>query len=152
MTTIDGIASVSARAFTRSCSVGIRIDAPPERIWQLLTDADGFPGWNSTVRSITGRIAPGERLQIRVPYSERTFKVRVSRFEPSHSMIWSDGTAPFFTGVRTYTLTPAGGGTNFAMTEVLSGLMLPLVGRSLPDFKPVFERYASDLVAAAERS
>jgi hypothetical protein len=30
--------------------------------------------------------------------------------------------------------------------------MLPLVGRSLPDFKPIFERYASDLKIEAEGS
>jgi len=38
------------------------------------------------------------------------------------------------------------------MEERFSGLMLPLVGRSLPDFKPIFERYASDLKNEAERS
>ena len=33
------------------------IAAPPERIWALLTDAAGFPVWNSTVTSLKGRIA-----------------------------------------------------------------------------------------------
>jgi hypothetical protein len=36
------------------------------------------------------------------------------------------------------------------MTEVLSGLMLPLARKSLPDFAPVFETYAADLKRAAE--
>jgi hypothetical protein len=37
------------------------------------------------------------------------------------------------------------------MEERFSGLMLPLVKRSLPDFEPIFERYADDLKKEAER-
>ena len=43
------------------------------------------------------------------------------------------------------------GSTDFVMQEHFSGLMLPLVKRSLPDFRPVFERYAGDLQREAER-
>ena len=37
------------------------------------------------------------------------------------------------------------------MDEVFSGLMLPLIRSSLPDFAPIFERYALDLQAEAEQ-
>jgi hypothetical protein len=68
-------------------------------------------------------------------------------------MVWSDGRAPMFTGVRTFTLTPkADGSTDFSMAEVYSGLMLPMIARSLPDFGPTFEQYASDLKREAEQS
>ncbi len=67
-------------------------------------------------------------------------------------MIWSDGFAPMFKGVRTFTLASAGDGvTEFSMVEVFSGLMLPMIKGSLPDFGPIFEQYAADLKAAAER-
>ena len=50
-----------------------------------------------------------------------------------------------------FTLTPnADGSTEFAMTEEFSGLMLPMIKGSLPDFAPVFETYAADLKCAAE--
>ena len=56
-----------------------------------------------------------------------------------------------FTGVRTFELKPrSDGSTNFVMEERFSGLMLPLVKGSMPDFGPVFEQYASDLKRAAE--
>jgi hypothetical protein len=54
--------------------------------------------------------------------------------------------------VRSYTLTPKDGGVEFAMVEVFSGLMLPLIKKSLPDFAPAFEQYAADLKREAERS
>jgi hypothetical protein len=53
--------------------------------------------------------------------------------------------------VRTFTLTPKGdGSTEFAMKEEFSGLMLPMIKGSLPDFAPIFEAYAEDLKRAAE--
>ncbi|MFN0148996.1 MAG: SRPBCC family protein [Dehalococcoidia bacterium] len=149
----DGAATKTRSAFSASCAVSIRIAAPPERVWELLTDAAAFPRWNSTVTSIDGSIRPGETLSIRVPISERTFKVSVTTFDPPKTMVWSDGRAPMFTGVRTYTLSPNGDATTtFAMREVFSGLMLPLIARTLPDFKPVFEQYALDLKNEAERT
>ena len=42
--------------------------------------------------------------------------------------------------------------TRFEMIEVFSGLALPWRHRGLPDFKPIFERYAVDLKAEAESS
>jgi len=38
------------------------------------------------------------------------------------------------------------------MTEVFSGVMFPLIKKSLPDFGPAFETYAADLKRAAEGS
>jgi hypothetical protein len=38
------------------------------------------------------------------------------------------------------------------MDERFSGLMLPLVKGSMPDFGPVFARFATDLKREAERA
>ena len=68
-------------------------------------------------------------------------------------MVWRDGAAPMFTGVRTFTLAPAAdGATTFAMAEVYSGLMLPMISGSLPDFRQTFEQYFADLKNEAERT
>jgi hypothetical protein len=66
-------------------------------------------------------------------------------------MIWSDGFAPMFKGVRTFELTPRNdGSTDFTMQEQFSGLMLPLAKKAMPDFGPIFARYANDLKKEAE--
>jgi hypothetical protein len=128
------------------------IQAPADQIWPLLTDAAQFPAWNSAVTRIEGTIALGERLALQVPLApNRTFKPKVTRFEPLQAMEWSDGFAPMFRGVRTFTLTPkAGGVTEFAMSEAFSGIMLPMIKGSLPDFRASFDTYAADLKRAAE--
>ncbi|MBL8163622.1 MAG: SRPBCC domain-containing protein [Anaerolineae bacterium] len=148
----DGKASKSKSLFRMECAVSVSIKASPETIWRLLTDSREFARWNSSVVSLDGRIALGETIQLKVDYApSRTFKLRVSEFVPNARMVWRDGSAPMFQGVRTYTLTPRGdGSTEFSMVEVLSGLLLPMIGGSLPDFAPPFERYAADLKKAAE--
>ena len=74
-----------------------------------------------------------------------------SQIEPEVRMVWSDGVAPMFKGERTFTLLAREDGTtDFAMVEVFAGMMLPMIKGSLPDFAPVFERYAGDLKREAE--
>ena len=147
-------ATKTERAFHMECAISATIAARPETIWALLTDAAGFPRWNSTVTRIDGSIAEGQTLTLLVPTAPgRTFKPKVTGVVAGRSMVWSDGMAPFFRGVRTFTLTPnTDGTTQFAMTEAFSGVMLPIIKGSLPDFAPVFEAYATDLKREAEGS
>jgi uncharacterized protein YndB with AHSA1/START domain len=142
----------TSSTFRMDIQVSTTIQASTDRVWALLTDAAGFPSWNSTVTSIEGDIKEGGALAMRVPVAgERVFKAKVSNVVPGRSMTWSDGMAPMFKGVRTFTLTPNGdGSTVFQMKEEFSGLMLPMIKGSLPDFVPVFETYADDLKRAAE--
>ena len=152
MTTETPKATTASTTFKLDYAVRATIAAPPEKLWSLLTDAPGFAKWNSTVTKIEGQIADGQTLAITVPSAPgRTFKPRVSNVEAGRSMVWSDGFAPMFKGVRTFTLTPnADGTTEFAMREEYSGLMLPMIRGSLPDFAPIFETYAADLKRAGE--
>ena len=152
--TLRGTATKRVGAFRMDCSIRCDIYAKPDRIWALLTNAERFPSWNSTVTSLKGDIELGQRLELRVPLDpKRTFRPRVTRLEKDREMEWSDGIAPMFKGVRRFRLTPKDDGvTEFEMTEVFSGVMLPLIKGSLPDFGPAFEAYAADLKRAAEGS
>lgn len=152
--TADGRARKKAETFRMECGVSINIQAQPEKIWSLLTSAAEFPKWNSTVESIEGQIALGQKIRLRVPIApKRVFKLSVSAFEPARRMVWQDGAAPMFKGVRTFTLSPReNGAVDFSMVEVFSGLMLPLIRGALPDFAPSFEQYAADLKRAAEQN
>ena len=141
----------TAGAFSLLCRVEASIRATPEVVWAILTDAKNFPRWNTTVTAIEGEIREGQQLRIHVPGTDRTFTPRVTDVAPSERMTWTGGFAPLFKGVRTFTIRRGNEGTtNFAMEERFSGLMLPLVKKSLPDFEPIFERYAGDLKREAE--
>jgi len=148
----ESLSKKTTSTFRMEVRVRINIHASPAKIWALLTHAADFPRWNSTVTSIAGNIVEGAKLELRVPISDRTFSPRVTELVPQARMVWSDGMAPMFKGERTFTLTPReDGSTDFEMVEVFSGVLLPVIKRSLPDFAPVFDRYALDLKQEAER-
>ena len=141
----------SRSLFSMSCGVELNIRVPAARIWSLLTEAKDFHRWNSTVTRVEGQIREGEKLRIHVPGTDRTFAPTVSDVVPDERMTWTGGFSPVFKGVRTFKLRRCGdGSTDFAMEEHFWGLLLPLVRGSMPDFGPVFERYANDLKQEAE--
>lgn len=140
-------------ALSLTCGVAVNIRAPAARVWTILTDAQDFPRWNSTVTRIDGRIRDGEKLRLHAPGTTRTFSPTVSDVLPARHMAWTGGVGPLFKGVRTFDLTPKDdGSTDFTMVERFSGLMIPLVQRSLPDFGPIFAAFAGDLKREAERA
>ena len=153
MTDHAPIAATASRSmFRRECAVTAEIAASPERIWQLITDAADMVRWNSTLTSMAGTIALGGTVRMEVPEAPgRVFEIEVTTFTPPREMVWTQGNPIMFRGVRTYRLTPlAAGITRFEMLEVFSGLVLPMAASRLPDFRPIFERYAADLRAEAE--
>lgn len=129
------------------------IRASAETIWQIITDAPSYPSWEPSVERFEGTIGPEQRF---VAYSKLTpgrgFPIKVTVFEPPKRMVWLGGMPlGLFKGERTFTLTPRGEGTvDFTMREEFSGLLLPLIGRSLPDMTAVFEGFVAGLKARAE--
>ena len=130
------------------------IQAPPDRIWAILTDAPGYSRWDSSVIRIEGTIAPGNTIKVISSVNpNRAFPVKVTEFEPGRLMRWTGGMPlGLFKGVRTFSLTPNGGTTRFHMREEFTGPMLPLIWRSMPDFQPSFDKFARGLKARVEGS
>jgi hypothetical protein len=137
----------------KNFATSIAIQARTETIWSLLTDAAGYPTWNSTVNKVEGQIAPGGQVTVHAKAAAgRAFPLTVAAFEPSRRMVWAGGMPlGLFTGTRTYTLTPSNdGNVEFAMREEFSGLLAPLITRSIPDLQPAFDTFAADLKRQAE--
>jgi uncharacterized protein YndB with AHSA1/START domain len=99
------------RAFTMVCGVEVNVLANAGILWRLLTDAEGFPRWNSTVSAVEGQIREGERLRLRVPGTDRVFTPKISGVVPNERMTWTGGFAPIFKGVRTFVLRPRNDGS-----------------------------------------
>jgi hypothetical protein len=147
-----GKATVTRTAFRLAIAVTKSIDAPAATIWDLLTDLPSQSRWNSTLTSISGKVALGERISFQVPEAPgQTFTPTVVAYDEARSMVWRLNRWPLLVSVRTYRVTPGPhGSTEFALDEVFHGLLLPLIARSLPDFGAMFERTATDLKSTAE--
>jgi hypothetical protein len=131
------------------------IVASPEIIWAILTNASGYPEWDSGVERIEGQIAPGEKITAYTKLSPgRAFPVTVAAFEPGRKMVWASGMPlGLFKGERTFTLLPQGqGSTTFTLREEFSGPLLGLIGRSIPNMTSTFEQFAAGLKSRAERA
>jgi hypothetical protein len=139
----------------KAFSVTNSIRSTPERIWELLTDAAQYPGWNNTISKIDGRIAAGERITVHAKEnSGRAFPLNVAEFTPAKRMVWSGGMPlGLFKGKRTFTISPEPNGqVEFSMREKFTGLLSPLIARAIPDLRPSFDQFAHDLKQAAEKS
>jgi hypothetical protein len=129
------------------------IDAGPDAIWTVLTDAPAYAAWDSGVDKVEGTIAPGETIKVHSQANPgRAFPVKVTDYQPGRSMTWSGGMPlGLFKGVRTFTLQPEDGGpTRFRMREEYTGPLLPMIWRTMPDLGPSFEQFARGLKARAE--
>jgi uncharacterized protein YndB with AHSA1/START domain len=79
----------SHTALSMTTCVAVDIMAPAGTVWSILTDAKGFPRWNSTVSGIDGEIREGERITVHAPGTTRRFKPTISDFTPGKRMTWA---------------------------------------------------------------
>ena len=129
------------------------IEASPDKIWRILTDAPGYPEWDPYVDRIEGTIAAGEKITAYTKLSAgRAFPVTVSEFVPGKKMVWSSGMPlGLFKGERSFTLKlQENGSVEFTVREEFTGLLLPLFGRSIPDMNEPFSAFAAGLKNRAE--
>lgn len=140
-------ATTIRKTFSRSTSISTTIQADPSIIWALLTNAADYKRWNSTIVSIEGDIAPGEKIKLKSTLDpKRTFKLKVKKFDAEKSLVWGDAM-----GKRTYTLSPNGNGSVlFTMVEKIGGPIFPLFASKIPSFDASFEQFAADLKKEAE--
>lgn len=133
--------------------VSRHISADPDQIWSVLTNAETLVEGDFGITRLDGDIALGERIKLWADVSDRPFSLTVTEFAPPKRMVWRGG-MPFglFRGERTFELNPTGGGTAFKMREEFSGLLLPLIWKSMPDLNPAFDQFANALQLHSEAS
>lgn len=135
-------------------SASTTIQASPETVWKILTDAGGYPAWDQSMDRIEGKLAPGETVKFFTRLSPQAFPVRVTAFEPNRRLVLTGGMPlGLFKSERTHTLTAnSDGSTGFRTEEIFSGPLLPAFGRSLPDLTENFKSFAAALKKRAEES
>lgn len=128
------------------------INQKPEIIWDVLTRGAAYPEWDPYCDKIEGEIELGGRLKVFSKLSpERAFSVTVTQFIPYARITWSSG-MPFglFKGERKFTLNPKNGQVEFTLSEEFSGLLLGLIGKTIPDMNDAFDAFTDGLKQRAE--
>src|SRR5437879_5998834 len=75
----------------RRIEAAIEISAPPSRVWAVLTDFARMPAWNPFITSISGNLAQGARLSVRIAAPGKfgmRFKPTVMSVRPERELRW----------------------------------------------------------------
>lgn len=135
----------------------IEIDAPPERVWAVLTDFEAYPDWNSFIRFIRGALQPGARLEVRIqPSGQRgmTFRPSLLVVNRGRELAWLGRLLlpGIFDGEHHFVIEPiAEGRVRFRQSESFRGVLIPLFKASLDrDTRRGFEEMNRALKARAE--
>ena len=114
----------------------IEIDASPETVWSVLTDLAAYPEWNPFITSAKGEVAEGARLVNRLEPpggKAMTFKPTVTEVDEQRVFEWLGRFAVpgAFDGRHRFELVPNGHGTRLIHSEHFSGVLVPLLRKSL---------------------
>jgi hypothetical protein len=114
----------------------IEIEAPPERVWAVLVDLAGYPEWNPFIVAAAGRVEAGARLRLRMsPPGGRSIalKPRATVVVEGEALEWLGRIAipGLFAGRHRFELHRTATGTRLVQSETFTGLLVPLLARSL---------------------
>jgi hypothetical protein len=115
----------------------IEIDAPAERVWQVLNDFAAYPEWNPFVRRGEGEVKVGARLHVFIQPSGgkgMSFRPKVLVADPGRELRWLGHfwVPGLFDGEHSFGIEPLGEGrVRFIQRERFGGLLLPLLWRML---------------------
>ena len=136
----------------------VDVDAPPERVWQVLTDFAAYPQWNPFIVRAEGDPRRGGRLTLRMqPVGGRaiTFRPTVLEATPGRRLRWLGHLLVngIFDGEHSFTIEPLGEGrVRLVQQEDFRGLLVPLMARSLDRRTlPAFEQLNQALKRRAEQ-
>lgn len=137
----------------------IEVDSSPELVWQVLTDFGAFANWNPFMPSVEGEAKSGAHLKGRLQPPDgkgMTFKPTVLRAEPNQELRWLRRLfiPGLFDGEHFFLIEPLGEGrTRFVQGEKFTGLLVPLLAKSLDNnTKRGFEEMNHALKARAEEA
>ncbi len=141
----------------KEVSAEIEIEAPAERVWQVLTDFAKFPEWNPFIRQMSGEVRTGAPLEVRLePPGGRamSFKPKMINVETNREMRWLGRLLipGLFTGEHSFSIEALDEkGVRFIQHEKFTGLLVPFMAKSLDkDTKSGFEAMNRALKERAE--
>jgi hypothetical protein len=141
----------------RELRTEIEIDAPPEKVWGVLTDFDSFSDWNPFIPRAAGRIEEGARLDVFIrPPGDKgmRFRPKVLAAKPGRELRWKGRLfLPWlFDGEHAFTIEPLGEGrVRFTQGERFTGLLVPLFAAKIgAEIREGFEEMNRALKTRAE--
>jgi carbon monoxide dehydrogenase subunit G len=109
----------------------LEIDAPPRRVWSVLSDGERWPDWTPTVTKVERLSGDGLSVGSKVRIHQPKLPVAVytiTALEPGKSFTWTTGNW-FARGVAHHVVEPKGTGSRVTLSVDFSGLIGGLAAR-----------------------
>ena len=111
----------------------IDINAPREKVWNILVNFENYPQWNPFIKSIRGDLKVRKRLEVLIQLPDsKTFRVtpKVTSYKQFHRFSWLGSVFIYglFDGHHIFELKENGDhGIKFIHKEEFSGILVPLM-------------------------
>lgn len=121
----------------REIRTEIKIEAPADRVWEVLTDFAHYPDWNPFIKYLKGTPAEGARIEVKmVPPESKgmVFKPKVLKSQRCKEFTWLGHVVipGLFDGEHTFELKTAPDNmTLFIQQEKFYGILLPFLKNAL---------------------
>jgi hypothetical protein len=141
----------------RVLTSSVEINAPPQRIWQILNDFNSYPEWNPFIVEIAGTPIKGAKIIVSIwpPEGKRMrFRPKILTAEPNNELrwlgrVWFPGV---FDGEHAFELEALDGSrTRFTQSESFKGILVGRFKKTLDRTQRGFELMNEALKQRAER-
>lgn len=138
----------------KTYSHSLAVQAKPEQVWRVLADLPSYSRWNRAIPSAGGRVAPGQRLRLRLHLGGRSrpFAPTVVAVRPGKEMLLSATlVGPWvLRATHRFGVDPEGDGTRFTQRWEVTGVLAALAWPKIREGFPGFEEMARDLAREVE--
>lgn len=124
----------------RELRTEVTIDAPAQRVWDVITDFGSFSDWNPFMQRASGEVAVGNKLTVYLKPPGgmgMSIKPRIIEVDPGREFRWLGHLLMpgIFDGEHVFEIVPIGDAScRFVQREEFSGilasLMLAMIGKS----------------------
>jgi hypothetical protein len=121
------------------------IDAAAQAVWAALSAVSKYPDWNPFITTFEGELVVGSRVEVRIaPPGGRpmTFRPTITAVEEERRLEWLGRllVPGVFDGRHSFQLEDLGQGrTRLTQSEVFSGVLVGLTGKTLKRTRAGFE-------------
>lgn len=138
----------------KTMTAAIDVDAPPGKVWDILTDLAHYRDWNPLFVEAAGDVAVGQRITLRSkhPASGRlmTVKPKIIAVEPGAELRWASSLPGIISGEHSFTLTSVSSGTRVVQSETFRGLLTHFPGKTFANAEASFTALNEALRKRAE--